>query len=152
VTFTRTGDVDVGSVADPADQQSRVLSPAEALHGRYSMLRTFSSASKASPLQSLASVTTDCLRTGDRCMSYFHGGTGGDIPLVFSAGKWIWDVSGDGLCPSREATQVKETAQFPMPEPPQNPISQFSGQGHHQQSAPCAIEADFDQKFTRIGD
>jgi Protein kinase domain len=152
VTFTRTGDVDVGSVADPADQQSRVLSPAEALHGRYSTLRTFSSASKASPLQSLASVTTDCLRTGDRCMSYFHGGTGGDIPLVFSAGKWIWDVSGNGLCPSREATQVKETAQFPMPEPPQNPISQFSGQGHHQQSAPCAIEADFDQKFTRIGD
>ena len=35
VTFTRTADVDVTSLPDPAGQPPRVVSPAEALHGRY---------------------------------------------------------------------------------------------------------------------
>jgi serine/threonine-protein kinase len=152
VTFTHTGDVDVRSVPDPASQQPRVASPAEALHGRYSVLQTSASGGKPLPNPSLASVTTDCLRTGDRCMSYFHGGTG-DTPLVFGGEKWTWDAGGDFTCASGAGgTHSHDTAQFPMPEPPQNPITRLIGRGHHQQTGPCAMDVDFDQTFTRTGD
>src|SRR6202023_1174798 len=43
VTFTRTGDVDVNKVPDPASQPPRVVSRAEALHGHYKSLQTFTS-------------------------------------------------------------------------------------------------------------
>ena len=69
VTFTRTGDVDVNSLPDPASQPPRVVSPAEALHGRYHQTETHTNGEKD---ESDPSVRTDCLRTGDRCMSYFH--------------------------------------------------------------------------------
>jgi serine/threonine protein kinase len=151
VSFTRTGDVDVNSVPDPASQQPRVVSPAAALHGRYSVLRTFASASKLPPQQSVDSAITDCLRTGDRCMSYFYGETE-VMMLVFGAGKWVWDVAGEGNCSGAGVTRLKDTAQYPLPEPPQNPITRFTGHGHHQQGAPCAIDTDFDQTFTRTGD
>ena len=39
VTFTRTGDVDINSLPDPATLPPRVVSPAEALHGRYHISR-----------------------------------------------------------------------------------------------------------------
>ncbi len=96
VTFTRTGDVDLSSLPDPATLPARVVSPAQALHGRYHISRTFSR--WLSPQQEDQAVTTDCLRTGDRCMSYFHSPST-DTPLVFSAGDWMLNVEhADNRC------------------------------------------------------
>jgi serine/threonine protein kinase len=149
VTFTRTGDVDVNKVPDPAGQPPRVVSPAEALHGRYQSTRTFTNGLPQT--QQNYTVTTRCLRTGDRCMSYFHAASS-DAPLVFGGGKWIWDVDGLGQCRSGASTHLKDTGHYPLPQPPQDPITRLTGHGHHEQSAPCAAIGDFDETFTRTGD
>ena len=75
VTFTRTGDVFPGiPVADPDTQPPRVASPAEGLHGRYQDTLTWTSG--AAPPETDFGVRTDCLRTGERCISYFHSPKG----------------------------------------------------------------------------
>ncbi len=57
VTFTRTGDVDLDAdfytLPDPADLPPRVVSPAEALRGRYHITRTFT-------MKGLAVLQADC--------------------------------------------------------------------------------------------
>ena len=80
VTFTRTGDVDVASLHDPAAQPPRVVSPAEALRGRYRETK----ASTVGTQDYDYTVTTNCLRTGDRCMSLFHN-SDSYVPLVFGS-------------------------------------------------------------------
>ncbi len=88
VTFTRTGDVDPKSVPDPATFTPRVVSPAEALHGHYHLRETYED-KRLPPDESDLAVSTDCLRTGDRCISYFHSPTNSfGLPLVFAAGNW----------------------------------------------------------------
>ncbi len=74
VTFTRTGDVDLDSLPDPAGQAPRVVSPAEALHGRYHPTRTSANVGnlKITWPEYDYVVRTDCLRTGERCMSFFR--------------------------------------------------------------------------------
>jgi serine/threonine-protein kinase len=154
VTFTRTGDLDLDAdfftPSDPAVLPPRVVSPAEGLRGRYHITRTFTM--KGLPvLQADAPVVTDCLRTGDRCMSYFVV-SAGDLPLVFDGGKWIWTDRTEGPCPNGDMSTLKADAQFPLPEPPQNPISQLSGHGTWVQTGSCAINLEFDETFTRTGD
>jgi hypothetical protein len=89
VTFTRTGNLDANnSLPDPATLPPRVVSPAEALRGRYHEKRTFKNGSPQQ--ESDFSVSTDCLRTGDRCMSFFHAPIGTVQALVFGSGSWDW--------------------------------------------------------------
>ena len=154
VTFTRTGDVDVDAdfkgVADPAELPSRVVSPAEALRGRYRITRTF--AGRAPQDLGESPVTTYCLRTGDRCMSYFPVNSG-DLALVFGGGKWDWTNESDGPCPAGEMSHLKASAQYPLPQPPQNPIPVLSGHGTWVQTGgSCAVNVNFDETFTRTGD
>jgi len=149
VTFTRTGDVDINSLPDPAAVPPRVVSPAEALHGQYRIDRTFSN---TLPRQQTAeAVTTYCLRTGDRCMSYFHSKTT-DTPLVFSDGVWTMDLEYEATFPGCTNLYLKTTAQYPLPQPPQNPITVLTGHGHHAQSGNCTINVDFNETLTRTGD
>jgi hypothetical protein len=149
VTFTRTGGVDVNSLPNPAGQSARVVSPAESLHGSYHLTRTFTNGLPRQ--QSNLTVRTDCLRTGDRCMSYFHGTA--YVPMVFGAGNWIVDIAEDGTCPeSGSTTHVKTAGKYPLPQPPQNPIMLLSGHGQLQQSPPCALSVNFDETFRRTGD
>lgn len=150
VTLTRTGDVDVNRLPDPAGQPPRVVSPAEALHGRYRVSKT--TLSDGGKVEGDAVVATACLRTGDRCMSFFHG-QAGDIAMVFGSGKWIFNLDADGTCLAAEdPMHVVSTAQFPLPQPPQNPITLLTGHGHIKQTGSCTNESDFDQTFTRAGD
>jgi serine/threonine-protein kinase len=149
LTFTRAGDVDIKSLPDPASLPPRVASPAEALHGRYHIARTFSKI--VAPQQENQAVKTDCLRTGDRCMSYFYSRTA-DTPLVFSGGNWVMDIHHPETITGCEDLEVKTSEQLPMPQPPQNPITRLTGHGHHEQTGNCALNVDFDEIYTRTGD
>jgi hypothetical protein len=149
VTFTRTGDVDLSSLPDPATLPPRVVSPAQALHGRYHISRTFSIL--LSPQQEDQAVTTDCLRTGDRCMSYFHSPSS-DTPLVFSGASWMLNIEHSENLPGCLSLGVKTTGEYPLPRSPQDPIEALTGHGHHEQTGSCALEVDFDETYARTGD
>jgi serine/threonine protein kinase len=116
---------------------------------RYPSTRTFTNG--LPNLQADYTVTTDCLRTGDRCMSYFHEPS--DFrPLVFSSGNWTLDTQSEGDCPDGSVFNLKATGQYPLPQPPQNPIPTLTGRGQWEQSDPCAVSVGFDETFTRTGD
>jgi serine/threonine protein kinase len=149
VTFTRDGNVDVDSLPDPASLPRRVVSPAEAFHGHYHRTLTFTNGLSAH--QGDSAVTTECLRTGDRCMSYFHTRLG-DSPLVFGDGTWIWDDESVSKCPTGGTTHFRSGAQYPLPQPPQDPIALLTGHGHWEQTGSCAVDMDFDETFTRTSD
>ncbi|MDT5160792.1 MAG: eukaryotic-like serine/threonine-protein kinase [Mycobacterium sp.] len=150
VTFALTGSIDVNTLPDPAALPPRVVSPAAALRGHYQLTRNFTN---GSPQQDLVyDVTTDCLRTGDRCMSFFHSPS--DFrPLVFSGGNWTSDLDFDGECPPPGGpTHLKFTAQYPMPQPPQDPITPLIGHGRQEQTGTCAASTAVTETFTRTGD
>jgi serine/threonine-protein kinase len=150
VTFTRTGDVDVNRLPDPSGQPPRLISPAQALRGRYSITQTFPHGIQTANLNTV--VTTECLRTGDRCMSYFHEPSN-ELPLVFSGGNWTWDMDIANTCPrSGDSAQMKSSGRAPLPQPPGDPIMRLTGHGHVEQTAPCELNADFDETITRAGD
>ena len=150
VTFTRTGDIDVNRLPDPGRLPPRVASPAEALHGHYHATRSFSNGLPQD--QGYSGFMTSCLRTGDRCMSFFHDPTM-DAPLVFAGGVWTLEVAGEAKCPSsQDSTQLTTTGRYPMPQSPPNPITLLTGHGHVEQTGACAINTDFDETFTRVSD
>jgi predicted Ser/Thr protein kinase len=149
VTFSRTGDARVDGLEDPASLPPRVVSPAQALHGRYHETLTFSS--DGATQENDFVVRTDCLRGGDRCMSYFY-----DpkivTPLVFTNGKWTRSANFDTACPTGGQSHVSLTAEYPLPNPPQDPIAMLTGQGNSKETGSACIGGDFDEKFVRTGD
>jgi serine/threonine protein kinase len=151
VTFTRTGDVDVNSLPDPATLPPRVVSPAEALHGRYHQT---SIQPNGFSEQNDYVVRTDCLRAGDRCMSLFHRPPTAALALVFDGGNWTYEREFDARCWQGGMSHVKIVAPFALPQPPQDPITLLTGRGHEDVTgppAPCK-STNVDIKFTRIGD
>ncbi len=152
VTFTRTGDVDVSTLPSAAALPPRVVSPAEALHGRYHELMTQPNGFRASGDYV---VRTDCLRTGDRCLSLFHTPPDTSLPLVFADGNWVYRMDSDDRCSSTRTSHLSFFAQFPLPQPQQDPIPVLAGSGHEDATAitgaPCPTYT-FDVKFTRTGD
>jgi serine/threonine-protein kinase len=127
-----------------------VVSPAQALRGRYRIARTFATGIQSAEMNT--AVSTDCLRTGDRCMSYFHEPSG-DLPMVFAGESWTWNIDADGTCPrTGDGTHLKASGQEALPQPPQDPIARLTGHGHQQQTAPCEMNADFEETITRAGD
>jgi serine/threonine-protein kinase len=151
VTFTRTGDVDVNSLPDPATEAPRVVSPAEALRGHYHNTLTGTEDPNDTQQYDFA-ARTDCLRTGDRCMSFFHV-PGSDKALVFGNGKWIMDRDMDAACVvGGGPSHSKITAEFPLPQPPQDPITLLTGHGHWEMTGSCSRSTDFEEKFVRTGD
>jgi serine/threonine-protein kinase len=153
VTFTRTGDVDVNAdfkgLPDPAKLPARVVSPAEALRGRYRIARTYTGMGTQQLGES--AVTTYCLRAAERCMSYFSVAAG-DLPLIFDGANWDWKDESDGPCPNGEMSHLSATAQFPLPQPPQNPIAVLTGHGTWIQTGSCAVNLGIDETYTRTGD
>jgi len=150
VTFARTGDVDVNSLPDPATLPPRVVSPAEALRGRYHQTDvTPNGYNEGNDYV----VRTDCVRTGDRCMTLFHRPPAAALALVFGDGKWIYDRESDNRCSKGGTAHVKIVAQFPLPQPPQDPITLLSGHGREDVTGASACPStDVDIKFARTGD
>ncbi len=150
VTFTRTGDVDVSTLADPNTLPPRVVSPAEALHGRYRETNIQPNGYKE---QADFVVGTECLRTGDRCMSLFHRPPASAMALVFDRGTWTYAREFDARCTKGGTSHLKLFVPFPLPQPPQDPITLLTGRGHEDITGPSACKStDVDMKFARIGD
>jgi serine/threonine-protein kinase len=149
VTFTRTGDVNVDTLPDPATLPARVVSPAEALHGRYHETERQPSGFRA---ESDFAVRTDCLRTGERCMSLFHAPPDSALALVFGGGSWIYDREFSAPCSTGGIAHAKMLVQFPLPQPAQVPITLLTGDGHEELTGSNCHSSDVDVKFERTGD
>ncbi len=152
VTFTRTGDVDVKSVADPNALPLRVVSPAAGVHGHYRETGTQPNGYRE---QNDFAVRTDCLRTGERCMSFFHKPPLSAMALVFDGGTWTYDREFDMPCTRGGAMEhTRIVAHFPLPQPPEDPITLISGRGHEDVTGPLSPckSTDIDVKFARTGD
>jgi serine/threonine-protein kinase len=151
VKFTRTGDPDLNKVPDPAVLPARVVTLADALRGSYRQTTTFTNGNVV-PATVLA-VNTYCLRTGDRCMSLFHGSDGA-VTLMFGDDKWTRHEEGTTTCASGGTAQVTITAEYPLPREMDDPIALLTGRGSQIVAAGggCTGGGDFENKFERTGD
>jgi tRNA A-37 threonylcarbamoyl transferase component Bud32 len=151
VTFTRTGDVDVSSLADPNTLSPRVASPAEALRGRYQNTNIQPNGYRDE--EGEYTVVTECLRTGDRCISLFHKPPAAALALVFDKGTWTHSREFDARCTKGGTSHLKLFVPFPLPQPPQDPITLLTGHGHEDitGSSPCK-STDVEMQFRRVGD
>ncbi|MGH3969516.1 MAG: serine/threonine-protein kinase, partial [Mycobacterium sp.] len=143
----RTGDVDLTGPADPASQPPRVASPGEALHGRYH----FTTSENVVKREFDSAVRTDCLRTGDRCLSYFHG-PNTELPLLFESGKWTGQGEGVIECRDGGTAQLKASAEYPLPATAQNPITLLIGHAHQVVTGCISNSTDIEEKLERTGD
>ena len=150
VTFTRDGDTDIGALPDPASQPPRVVSPAEALHGRYTREVTYPDGDSFQEFDYAA--RTDCLRTGQRCVSALANHDAYEEILVFGNGTWTRNSEFDYACDAGGTSHVKVSAEFPLPQPPQDPIALLTGRGHEEESGTACESGDFDEKLVRTGD
>ncbi|OKH82038.1 hypothetical protein EB75_13920 [Mycobacterium sp. ST-F2] len=150
VTFTRTGDGEVSGVPDPAGLPPRTTSPASTLHGRYHENIVYSVGGFAPGAPDLQ-VRTQCLRTGDRCISAFHA-MDGVVTLIFAGGKWTRTEEGTVPCALGGTTHVKITAEYPLPTDLQDPIPTLEGRGTNTSTGGECKGGDFTDKFVRTGD
>jgi hypothetical protein len=155
VTFTRIGDVDPSSLPDPASQPVRVATAADAFHGRYQFTETPGDRHKPTSVD--GSVETACLRTGERCFSTFHfKDVNGlrNMVLNFTGGKWIFTSESNNTCVSGGSNPTNIYWEFPLPQPPQDPITLLTGFGHKDIAGggTCAGSYNEDVKFERTGD
>jgi serine/threonine protein kinase len=148
-TFTRTADTNVSKLPDPENQAPRVISPGQALHGRYHVKTDFSN----KVVQEFdGNVRTDCLRTGERCFSYFLDADGTGQPYVFANGKWIENTQFDGKCSNGETARTKNFVSVPLPQPAQDPITQAAGAGTQLNDGSACTDLTLEQSWARIGD
>jgi hypothetical protein len=84
-------------------------------------------------------------------MSYFYSHTT-DTPLVFDGGKWILDEQYSVNAQGCNNLTLTSHGEYPLPAPPQNPITLLNGHGHHEQTGNCFANVDFDETITRTGD
>ncbi len=151
VKFTRTGDADPNKVADPAVLPPRLTTPADALRGRYRETTTFTSKTVVAPR--VLAANTYCLRTGDRCMSLFHGSDGA-VTLMFAKDKWTRNEQGTTTCGGGGTAQITVNAVYPLPAEMEDPIAVLTGQGNEAVAAAgaCTGGGDFTDRFERTGD
>ncbi len=151
VKFTRTGDPDPNRVPDPAVLPTRSVTAADGLRGSYRETTTFANGNVVSGRT--LSANTYCLRTGDRCMSLFHGADG-VVTLMFADDKWTRTEEGITTCSAGGTAHVKITAEYPLPLQLDDPIALLTGRGSQTVLAgsDCAGGGDFEDKFERAGD
>jgi len=151
VMFTRTGNVqDNVSVADPAAQPPRATSPARGLHGRYQETDTYVDGGRTAQVN--FDIQTYCLRTGERCLSYWQNPNDTKV-LVFSQNQWVLaDTSEDATCKNGGRAHSEVTLQYPLPQSAQDPITLLTGRGHYTVIGECPFNSDFDSRVQRTGD
>jgi serine/threonine-protein kinase len=150
VKFTRVNDVksDV-SVADPQSQPPRVPSPAQGLHGKYQETDTYADGGRNAEVS--FDIVTYCLRTGDRCLSYWQNPSDTKI-LVFAQNQWtLANTSQDAKCTNGSPAHGQITLQYSLPQPTQDPITLLTGRGHYTVTGECPFNSDFDSRVQRTG-
>lgn len=151
-TLTRTGDTDITKLPDPTHLDPRAMSPAEALHGRYDDQTTYANGGKT--LVNYG-VRTDCLRAGDRCMSFLIDAKGTKAAFVFANGVWTLNQDYTGGCASGPQAHANYTETMPLPQPPQNPITSLRAHGFENVTptpgVTCSSQT-YDETYTRTGD
>lgn len=150
INLTRAGDVDTASIDDPAALPPRKPSPAAGFRGHYRYTHSTSAGSH----DVLGSLQTRCLRTGERCMSYFYEPRSAE-PFVFADGQWTLHYNAPVSCGSATGPRVRidRSAELGLPQPTSDPIEVLAGQGQETVSAgPCAGTENFNLRFERTGD
>ena len=149
--FTRTGNADPNKVADPAVLPTRSTTPADALRGRYRETTTFTNGTIVPP--KILAANTYCLRTGDRCMSLFHGSDGA-VTMMFANDKWTRNEQGTTMCGGGGTAQITINAEYPLPAEMDDPIALLTGHGNSVVAAggACTGGGEFQDKFERTGD
>ncbi|PJE20903.1 MAG: serine/threonine protein kinase [Mycobacterium sp.] len=128
VSLTRIAVAEEASAPDPASQPPRTGSPADALHGRY---RVTYNRGTGIPAVHEGPVLTSCLRAQARCISSLVSDPGGQTQVLrWVDSKWLWNLDYKVGCDLDEKqVQLKASAEFPLPDPPQNPITLLTGRG-----------------------
>ncbi|MEB3020274.1 serine/threonine-protein kinase [[Mycobacterium] crassicus] len=151
ITLTRTGDVDTAALPDPAQLPPRVPSPADGFHGRYRY--TYSTDTGFSH-ETEGDVGTDCLRLGQRCMSYFSSSESAE-PFVFADGRWTLHYANVPVsCGEGYRGYIERTAVLGLPQAVTDPFEVITGHGQQQLTeGPCVMPlSNYYLRFQRIGD
>jgi serine/threonine-protein kinase len=154
VTLTRTGDADSAvEVADPGAQPARKSSPAAALWGEYRQVQTNPQSGQVYPPTSYAG-NTQCLRSGDRCLSYFVDPESKAIlVMTFAGGQWTSTSAPiDSTCPDGGAATSILTGEFALPQQLSDPISTLKGTQRTAQTGDCGGSLTLDVTLDRVGD
>jgi serine/threonine-protein kinase len=74
--------------------------------------------------------------------------------MVFANGKWTQSVERTRPCGAGGTGHAKITEDYPLPLPPQDPITVLTGRGRLEAtgSTGCDGVRDFDEKLERTGD
>jgi hypothetical protein len=149
--FTRTGDADPNKVADPTVLPTRSTSPADALRGSYRQSTTFTNGTIVAP--KILTANTYCLRTGDRCMSLFHGSDGA-VTMIYANDKWTRNEQGTTMCGAGGTAPITINAEYPMPTQMDDPIAVLTGHGNATvgPGGACTGGGEFNDRFERTGD
>lgn len=148
IKLSRIGDADISVLPDPATVGPRTSSPAEALHGSYHLTAEYDSGRRD---EYDYRVRTDCLRTGDRCISLFATPES-LLAYVFGNGVWTTNTAFKGKCAkSGESADITVTGTLVLPDPPQHPITELIGQSHLESTCSDPT-SEMTDKFTRTGD
>jgi hypothetical protein len=154
VTVTRTADADPSvAVADPAAQPPRVASPGASLWGDYVQTQTNQQTGEVYPPTTYGG-NTQCLRTGDRCLSYLvEPHTEALLVLTFAAGKWT-SISAPDYSPCESGAPAASvlTGEYALPQPVPDPITALTGTQRTIRTGACPGELIVDVKLDRIGD
>lgn len=151
VTFTRTGDADPDvETSDPAAQPRRVQSPAQALFGRYRYVAAYTT---GETFKFDFNGRTDCLRSGQACLGYFHDSDGrNSVALILTDGQFESSASTEGKkCTDGAAYRSDFQSHWPLPQPPQDPITSLRGDGTRLDTGGCTGSGQFSVTMTRVG-
>jgi|KBSSwiStaDraftv2_1062776.scaffolds.fasta_scaffold02804_12 serine/threonine-protein kinase len=128
-----------------------VASPAEALRGQYHSVYIQPNGFRD---ERNFVVRTDCQPDGLRCVSVFNS-PGFVLQYVFADGKWTRNDTYEGTCSTDGVPfHAAVTAEFVLPEPPQDPITQFTVHGHQTivSAGHNCGSTNFEENWVRTGD
>jgi hypothetical protein len=154
VTAKRTGDADPGvEVGDPTAQPPRASSAGSALWGEYRQTQTNPQTGQVYPPATYGG-NTQCLRTGDRCLSYLvEPQTTALLVLTFADGEWTsTSAPEDSPCENGQPGASVLTGEFALPQPVPNPITVLTGTQRTVRMGACPGELTLDVRLDRTGD